>query len=221
MLSHYLPEAEQRRLIAAAAALHAPYARRDAAWMAALLSSGCRIEEFSLITVGAAVTAIATRRLVIPKEHRKGQRRDHVVLATAALAEALQDLLAIRATLTGIDTVALDPADALVVNRYGTRLSVRSYQKRIKHWAVVAGLSAAVSPHWLRHCRGYNIMRKSGAVDPRGVAQAALGHVSIASTGIYTQLAEHEVRAALERTDARPAARKRDAVRDYRAQVAA
>lgn len=220
MLTKYLPEPDQRRLIAAAATTHDPYAQRDAAWMSAMLTSGCRVQEFSLISIGAAVMALNSRRLVLPKETRKGKARDHVVLVTAALADAIKNLLRIRETLTGIVTASCDPADALVVNRYGARLSVRSFEKRIKYWAIKAGITANVTPHWLRHCRGYNIMRKSGAVDPRSVAQNALGHVSIASTGIYTDVAEHEVRAALERTDARAPARKRDAVKAFRAQVA-
>lgn len=221
MLTKYLPEPDQRRLIAAARTTHDPYAQRDAAWMSAMLTSGCRVEEFSLISIGAAVMAINTRRLVLPKETRKGGKRDHVVLVTTALEADLKNLLRIRETLTGHATASLDPADALIVNRYGARLSVRSFQKRIKYWAIKAGLTANVTPHWLRHCRGYNVMRKSGAADPRGIAQAALGHVSIASTGIYTQVAEHEVLQALERTDARAPSRKRDAVKAFRMQVAA
>lgn len=220
MLTRYLPEAEQRSLIAAAAMTHDPYAQRDAAAFRALLHSGCRITEFSLIDIHAAQFAIAHRRLVIPREHRKGHSkgrvRDHVILATDALTQDLKDLLRLRETITGIGAAQLAPTDALIVNRYGARLSVRSYQLRIKHWAAAAGIKASVTPHFLRHSRAHNIMRKSGAADPRGIVQQQLGHASIASTGIYTQPAEHEVMAALTACDARPAARKRDAIKAFR-----
>jgi len=217
MLERYLPEADQRKLIAAAANTHDPYAQRDAAIMRALLYSGCRVGEFSRISIAAALHAIHSRRLVLPAAHRKGGKRDHAPLATQALVEALKDLLRIRHVITGNATAAVDPAESLVVNRYGARLSVRSFQLRIKYWGQIAAIGKDVTPHFMRHSRAHNIMRKSNAQDPRGIVQRELGHVSIASTTIYTQPAEHEVRAALERTDARPAARKRDAIRQFRA----
>ncbi len=221
MLERYLPEPEQRRLIAAAATTHDPYAQRDAAVMRALLYSGCRVGEFSLIDIHAAEHAINSRRLVLPAEHRKGGKRDHAPLATDALIEAIKDLLRIRQTITGVATATLAGTDPLVVNRYGKRLSVRSFQKRIKYWAIKAGVNGKCSPHWLRHSRAHNIMRKSSAQDPRGIVQRELGHVSIASTTIYTVPAEHEVRAALERVDAVRPARKRDAIRAFRGHVVA
>lgn len=217
MLERYLAEADQRKLIAAAATTHDPYAQRDAAVMRALLLSGCRVGEFSRVTIAAALNTIASRRLVLPAEHRKGGKRDHAPLATQALVEAIKDLLRIRQIITGVDTASLDPAAPLVVNRYGTRLSIRSFQLRIKHWAKVAGIGKNVTPHFMRHSRAHNIMRKSNALDPRGIVQRELGHMSIASTTIYTVPAEHEVRQALERTDARPSARKRDAIKAFRA----
>lgn len=217
MLTRYLPEEQQRSLIAAAAQTHDPYAQRDAAWMRALLYSGCRITEFSLIDMRAAHYVLRARRLVIPAENRKGGARDHVILATVALVEAVGDLLRIREIITGRRNDTLDPTAPLIVNRYGERLSVRSYQKRVQHWTTVAGLTVSVSPHWLRHTRAHNIMRRSNAQDPRAIVQSQLGHASISSTGIYTQVAEHEARGALEAVDSRPVARKRDAIRAFRA----
>lgn len=220
MLERYLPEPDQRRLIAAAATTHCPFAQRDAAWMRALLYSGCRIGEFSKITIRAAQHAINSRRLVLPAADRKGGKRDHAPLATDALIASIKDLLRLRQTITGAATATLDADAPLVVNRYGKKLSIRSFQLRIKYWAGKAGLNIKLSPHWLRHSRAHNIMRKSGALDPRGIVQRELGHVSIASTTIYTVPAEHEVRAALEQTDATRPARKRDAIRAFNAQVA-
>lgn len=216
MLERYLPEPEQRRLIAVASNTHDPYAQRDAAWMRALLFSGCRIGEFSKIDIHAALHAINSRRLVLPAEHRKGGKRDHAVLATDAFLQSVRDLLRIRETITGVPNATLAPNAPLVVNRYGNRLSIRSFQKRMKFWAIKAGLNAGLSPHWMRHSRAHNIMRKSGAQDPRGIVQHQLGHVSIASTSIYTVPAEHEVRAVLEHVDACVPARKRDAIRAFR-----
>lgn len=210
---------EQRRIVATAAALADVHARRDAAVMSALLASGCRVTEFALTNVADAVFAVKHRRLVIPKERRKGKSRDHVVLCTVALAEALQQLLDIHEEM--LPNVADRSGLPLVVNRYGDRLSVRSFQKRVAYWAEKAGIARNVSPHWFRHSLGFNIMRTSQAADPRGVVKAHFGHADIRTSGEYTQPTEGEVLAALE--TATPAAniRKRDAAKAYRATVAA
>jgi site-specific recombinase XerC len=74
---------------------------------------------------------------------------------------------------------------------------------RFSAWAARAGLPTKASPHWLRHTRAMNVIRRSSAVNPRGVVQSALGHVSIRSTGVYTRTPREEVEAALAETDGR------------------
>lgn len=205
MLRRYLDESQQQALLKAAAHPSDVLARRDAAWISALLHSGLRIKEFSLITLGDAIAALQSKYLFIPKERRKGgtKAKDHRVFVTVPLAAALRSLIAIRYEITGEETSDVDAL--LVVSRNhasGKPMSVRSYELRLKLWANAAGLPDDASPHWLRHSRAINIMKNSKADDPRGVAQAALGHSSIASTGIYTQVLREDVEKALSQTDA-------------------
>lgn len=215
MLHKYLEPDDQQRLLRTVGELNDVLARRDHAWIRALLLSGLRINEFSLITLGEAQAALRSKYLFIPKEHRKGKtlfnddgtvkrviRKNHEVFVTVPLRAALKDLVAIRFEIGGDDEVDLN--SALVISRQhgaGVPMSVRSYQIRLKHWAVLAGLSPDVSPHWLRHTRAMNIMRNSESSDPRGVTQRALGHASIGSTGIYTGVLREEMEAALTKVD--------------------
>lgn len=209
MLKRYFPPAEQQLLVNTAGQYTDLVARRDHAWMRAMLHSGLRVKEFSLITVGAALEALRSKYLFIPRENRKGKKRDHRVFVTHALRVDLQDLLKIRFEITGEGESNVD--EALVISRQhggtGKPMSVRSYELRLKHWAKLAGLPDEASPHWLRHTRAMNIMRNSKAADPRGVAQAALDHVSIASTGIYTGVLREEMEEALDQVDAVPSKR--------------
>ena len=203
MLRRYLTTDEQQRLLKAASQPSDILARRDAAWLGALLLSGLRITEFSLITLGDAADALVHKYLFIPKERRKGGKTDHRVFVTIALRAALKKLIDVRYEMTGEQDAALD--GALVISRQHDRcapMSVRSFQLRFKHWAALAGLPADASPHWLRHSRAMNIMRNSEASDPRGVAKEALGHASIASTGVYTGVLREELEQALTQTDA-------------------
>ena len=94
-------------------------------------------------------------------------------------------------------------------------MTVRQYEHRIRHWAEAAGITEAVTPHWLRHTRAKNIMRNSTSNDPRGIVQRALGHSSIASTGIYTEIDRDELAEALHQVDA-PATDRRAVKRGLR-----
>jgi integrase/recombinase XerC len=79
------------------------------------------------------------------------------------------------------------PADekALFVNNRGSRLSRRSVQSRVKHWAKHQGIDANVFPHLFRHSFATHILESSH--DLRGV-QELLGHANISTTQVYTHL---------------------------------
>lgn len=203
----YLTEAQQKTLLRTLRLQSGDLlARRDFAWVRALIHSGMRIGEFSKVTVGDVLAALRTGWLFVPKEHRKGKRRDHEVLLTAPLRTALQDLLAVRADMTGCATHSEDAP--LVLSRQGGAMTVRQYEHRMRHWAEAAGITEPVTPHWLRHTRAKNIMRNTTSKDPRGIVQRALGHSSIASTGIYTEVDGEELAEALHEVDAPHADRR-------------
>lgn len=200
-MDRYLTEEEQARLLTLLRKEGAVclLARRDDAVCRALINSGARIHEFSLVTVGDTLAALRIGYLFVPREHRKGysagRAKDHSVYLTNPLREALEDLLKVRALMTGgEDGRAEDP---LVIGREGRRLSVRSYQARMKKWGAQAGLPPRFSPHWLRHTLAMNLKRRSTAPDPRGVLKAALGHADIRSGGIYMTTSREEVEEAL------------------------
>jgi site-specific recombinase XerD len=211
MMKRYFTEDEQRQLLAAPKSCSDVLARRDYAWMRLLKDTGFRITEFSLMTVLDALTALKTNYIFIPRAHRKGKKRDHTKLVTQPVREALIDLLDIRREMGYPDE--LD--EPLVMSRKHGGMSVRAYQERVAHWAAVAGIPGKCSPHWFRHTRAMNIMRRTTSSDPRGIVQAELGHASIASTGIYTTVSREQLETALEEVDGRKPIRKRAVRREY------
>jgi site-specific recombinase XerD len=110
--------------------------------------------------------------------------------------EALVALCAIHTEMGGPGT----PAAPLIFSRKHRRMSIRSYEARMAAWCDLAGIGYA-SPHWLRHTRAMNIMRRSTSTNPLGLVKAALGHASIASTGIYTAVSKEELMEGLEAID--------------------
>lgn len=209
MMKRYLTEAEQQRLLQAAKNTACPLAQRDYWWMRLMLATGARVNELSLITAHQAAQALGTGWLVLLPAQRKGGKRGQEYAVTESVRASLEQLLRMhRQEVPPLGATAPAP---LVWGRDGERLSVRSYQARLKHWVHAAGLDARVSPHWLRHSRGVNIINRSRSRNPLKVAQIALGHSSIASTGIYTQMTREDVARDLQAVDGARMSKKRAA----------
>lgn len=217
VMKRYLTEGQQGVLLRTINQHSGLLARRDSAWTRLLASTGMRLNELVTMTVGDAESALRTGYLFVPREHRKGGRQDHSYLVTEPVRRALLDLLAVRAEQGHADILSAP----LVMSRKHCAVTARAYEQRVAMWAEMAGLSEKVSPHWFRHTRAMNIMRRSTAADPRGVVQGALGHASIASTGIYTRITKEDMEAALREVDGQPRLRKRGLRREYEGRVGA
>lgn len=206
MMTRYLSDAEQQALLRAAKGSSDPLALRDYHWMRLLIGTGMRVNEFALLSAAQAEAALATGWLVVQPQQRKGGKRGHEYLVTQGVREDLQALLQLQRE-PALRTLP-DGPPPLVWGRsldgmYAPPLSVRSYQARLKLWVKAAGLDERISPHWLRHTRALNIMRRSRGRNPLQVVKTALGHESIASTGIYTRMCREEYVRELQAVDGR------------------
>ena len=160
---------------------------RDAAIFELLYSCGLRVSELAGLNVAASDAAwqggqgwidLAAAEVQVLG---KGGKRRSVPLGRKAI-EALRRWLAVRGQAA---PASEDAARALFLGRHGTRLSTRSVQLRIKRRGALAGASASLHPHMLRHCFASHLLQSSQ--DLRGV-QEIMGHASIAATQVYTRL---------------------------------
>lgn len=206
MNGRYMAETQQRLLLAAPKARNDVLAQRDYHCFAALIITGMRIQEWTRLTVPMVRLGLVTGWLVSRREHCKGKRRANEYCVTAPLRMHLEALLRIHAE-QGAGHDEPEGGAPLVWGRdlagRSCALSVRSYQVRLKHWAEVAGLDPRISPHWLRHTRGMNVLRRSRGTNPLKVAQIALNHASLASTSVYLRMSREEVERDLQEVDGR------------------
>jgi site-specific recombinase XerD len=200
----YLTEPEQRELLKAAKTRLDPLAQRDYHWMSALMLTGMRVHEFSCLTTPRVRLALAAGWLVSNKQDCKGKRKANEYCVTAQLRVHLLALLALSDA-TGYEVETPAAGQPLVWGRavagVAAALSVRSYEARLKLWAQAAGLDSRISPHWLRHTRGMNVMKRCRGNNAVKVAQIALNHASLRSTGVYLQLSREEVARELQLVD--------------------
>lgn len=146
---------------------------RDRAMLELFYSSGLRLAELTGLAPDDVNFADATVRVT-----GKGGKTRIVPVGSHAAA-ALQSWLAERASLPGLDD------QALFVNRQGRRLGPRAIQSRVQQRGQRQGIAARVHPHMLRHSFASHVLQSSS--DLRAV-QEMLGHSSISTTQVYTQL---------------------------------
>jgi len=150
-----------------------PIVARDRAILELLYSSGLRLAELIGLDLGDVDLADQTVRVT-----GKGNR-DRIVPVGRFARRAVKEWLKVRGEF------AREGAMALFVSKQGNRLSSRSVQSRVGHWARRQGINTRVYPHLFRHSFASHLLESSH--DLRGV-QELLGHANISTTQVYTHL---------------------------------
>jgi integrase/recombinase XerC len=165
---------------------------RDRAILELLYSSGLRLAELTDLDCEDIDMQDATVRVT-----GKGNK-DRIVPVGGHARTALARWLRSRSGLAATD----EPA--LFVSNRGTRLSQRSVQARVSHWARRQGIDTNVYPHLFRHSFATHLLESSH--DLRGV-QELLGHANISTTQVYTHLDFQHLAQIYDKTH--PRARKK------------
>jgi len=170
-----------------------PIVDRDRAILELLYSSGLRLAELIDLNLGDVDMHDATVHVT-----GKGNK-DRIVPVGRHALKALRQWAITRPDLAAADE------KALFVSNRGSRISSRSVQSRVKHWAKKQGIDTNVYPHLFRHSFATHMLESSH--DLRGV-QELLGHANISTTQVYTHLDFQHLAQIYDQTH--PRARKKD-----------
>lgn len=78
--------------------------------------------------------------------------------------------------------------EAIFLNKWGGRLTTRSVDRNFKHYLRASGLAAKATPHTIRHTIATHWLENG--MDLKTI-QTLLGHSSLATTTIYTQVSKN------------------------------
>ena len=149
-----------------------------------LLTTGIRVGELVKIDIDDLVLSDSSLKI-----QGKGNRQRLVYLFEPMLNEAIERYLPLRQTKS-------TASKKLFVTEAGIPFTTQKTRKLLGNLASKAGIERRITPHMLRHTAATQLL-ESG-VDIRYV-QKLLGHQSISTTEIYTQVTDHGLRRALRR----------------------
>lgn len=164
---------------------------RDRAIIELLFSSGLRVSE--LVSLNRDHINLARREFMV---RGKGQK-DRPVFVSMSAAEHVKNYLDARSD--SLPALFISYSRRLAkpsISGDYRRLSARSIQRMVSHYARLAGITKHVSPHTMRHSFATDLLM-NGA-DLRAV-QSMLGHSNIATTQIYTHVTDQHLKDVHER----------------------
>ena len=177
-LAKRLPKAitvtEVEAILDAAGAEGTPRALRDRALLELLYATGARISE----AVGLDVDDLDLEAASVLLRGKGGKER---VVPVGRLAVAAVEAYLVRGRPALVAAGSGGPV--LFVNHRGGRLTRQSAWSILAAAVERSGVTAAVSPHTLRHSFATHLL--DGGADVR-VVQELLGHASVTTTQIYT-----------------------------------
>ena len=172
-----------------------PVGMRDRAILELLFTSGLRVSE--LVNLDRGHINVRRREFTV---RGKGQKDRPVFISqqaadwvSAYLEQRLDNLPPLFIAYSRHTNVS-----SKNVPRDGSfrRLSVRSVQRLVSHYALLAGITKHVSPHTMRHSFATDLLM-NGA-DLRSV-QSMLGHANISTTQVYTHVTDQHLKEIHER----------------------
>jgi integrase/recombinase XerC len=155
----------------------------DTALVVLLYAAGLRVAELCSLSIGDVAFAGETLRIV-----GKG-RKERIVPFGRSARRALSSWLEVRGEMNG--------KAPLFVNSRGGAMTERNVRYRLARLAVRLSRGRHIAPHMLRHSFATHLL--DHGADLR-VVQELLGHASLSTTQIYTQISKTKLRSMYDKS---------------------
>jgi len=146
---------------------------RDMALIDLLISTGIRIGEAANIKQS---DIISSEKIILI--HGKGRKQRLIYISCDETWKNLKNWLNIRKDIKST-------TQNIFINKYGEPISIHSIDAIYNKYKTIANINPNSTPHFLRHTFATNLL--ANGADIRSV-QELLGHSSIATTEIYTEV---------------------------------
>lgn len=165
-----------------------PFARwkcvRNLALIDTIASTGIRVAEASSISIQDI--AMSERVILI---HGKGRKQRLIYISCPQTWDNLMQWIKVRKACNPI-------TDKLFLNRYGEQISIHGIEYIFNSVRDSCGINPHATPHYLRHTFATNLL--ANGADLRSV-QEILGHSSVSTTEIYTEVTVKRKKQVLKR----------------------
>lgn len=161
---------------------------RNIAIIELLYCLGLRIGE--LVGINVKDISLEEQTILI---HGKGRKERILFISSDEVMEILKTWLNIR-------NLFKPSIDSLFVNKYGNSLSIYSVEDVFYKYRDLSGIDSRSTPHFLRHTFATQLL--NNGADLRAV-QEILGHSSITTTQIYTEVSTERKKQVLLKFNAR------------------
>ena len=159
-----------------------PLGLRDRAMLELLYSSGLRVSEL----IKLEIINLNLRQGVV-RIMGKGEKERLVPIGEEAMEWINKYLNSSREVLLGKES----KDQLLFVTKRGKGMTRQAFWYRIKKYALRSGIDKSLSPHTLRHAFATHLLNHGA--DLRTV-QLLLGHTSLSTTQIYTEVAKERMK---------------------------
>lgn len=167
---------------------------RDRSIMELFYSSGLRISELAGLNRSDFNFRVRSLRV------RGKGKKERVVPITQNVAKWIQSYLGDQRRYEEGKPHTQKDADAIFLNKWGSRLTSRSIDRLFKNYLRQSGLAGHITPHTIRHTIATHWLEKG--MDLKTI-QVLLGHSSLRTTTIYTRVSTKLKREVYERSHPR------------------
>ncbi|MCI0381479.1 MAG: tyrosine recombinase XerC [Chlamydiae bacterium] len=168
---------------------------RDRCLMELLYSSGLRISEI----VGLNRKDLDLQNGLI-RIYGKGKKQRNIPITKNATKWLLDYLSHQERELKGEKHLPQKDESAIFLNKWGTRISLRSIDRLFQKYLLQSGLAATITPHTIRHTIATHWLEKG--MDLKTI-QTILGHNSLSTTTVYTHVSTRLKKEVYDKTHPR------------------